>query len=209
MKIVMVTAIPGMLEQFHANVIAIWRGGGVPQEWIDATIIVLHKTDRTECGNYRGISLVAHAGNVLKVMARRLSNYCAREDILAEEQCGFRPKRSTIDMIFVVRRLRQLARKKSTLLYMCFVDLTKAYSSVDRTLLWAVLARFRVPPKMVAVIRHIHDGMRARIRTDDGECSDWFSVERGLRQRCVLAPLLFNIFFTAVLRVTVERLVAV
>ena len=92
---------------------------------------------------------------------------------------------------------------------MCFLDHTKAYHSVDWTLLWTVLARFGVPPKMLAVIRHFHDGMRARIRTDDGECSDWFSVERGLRQRCVLAPLLFNIFFTAVLRVTVERLVAV
>ena len=88
---------------------------------------------------------------------------------------------------------------------MCFVDLTKAYDSVDRTLLWTVLARFGVPPKMLAVIRHFHDGMRARMRTDDGECSDWFGVEQGLRQGCVLAPLLFNIFFTAVLRVAVGR----
>ena len=88
---------------------------------------------------------------------------------------------------------------------MCFVDLTKAYDSVHRTLLWAVLARFGVPPEMLAVIRHLHDGMRARIQTDDGECSDWFCVEQGLRQGCVLAPLLFNIFFAAVLRVAVER----
>ena len=104
-----------ILKQFHAIVIAIWRGGGVPQEWKDATIIVLHKKDRTERGRYRGISLVAHAGKVLlKVIANRLSNYCERADILPEEQCGFRPQRSTIDMIFVVRRLHQLARKKST-----------------------------------------------------------------------------------------------
>ena len=59
--------------------------------------------------------------------------------------------------------------KKSTPLYMCVVDLTKLYDSVDRTLLWAVLARFGVPPKMAADIRHFHDGMRARTRTDNGE----------------------------------------
>ena len=52
---------------------------------------------------------------------------------------------------------------------MCFVDLAKAYDSVDRALLWTVLAWFGVPRKTLAVIRHFHNGMRARIRTNDGE----------------------------------------
>ena len=45
-----------------------------------------------------------------------------------------------------------------------------------------VLARFVVPPKMLVVIRHFQDGMSVRIRTDDGECSEWFAVGQGLRQ---------------------------
>ena len=90
MKIVMVTAIS--------------RDGGVPQERKYVTIMVLpKKKNRTECGNYRGISPVAHAGEVLlKVITNRLSNYCEREDILPEEQYGFKPLRPTIDMIFGV-----------------------------------------------------------------------------------------------------------
>ena len=75
-------------------------------------------------------------------------------------------------MIFVVRRLHQLARKKKTYLYMCFVDLAEAYDSVDRALAWTVLARFGVLRKMLAVTRHFHDGNRARIRTDKNEYSD-------------------------------------
>ena len=53
--------------------------------------MVLHKkNDRTECGNYRGISLVAHAGKILpKIIARHLSEYCERVEILPEEQSGF------------------------------------------------------------------------------------------------------------------------
>ena len=139
------------------------------------------------------------------ISVRRLRVYCESSGILPEEQSGFRPNRSTTDMMFVVRRLQELARKKRIPLYACFIDLTKAYDSVDRTLLWKVLARFGVPQKMISVIRQFHDGMRACVRLDDGECSEWFPVEQGLRQGCVLAPLLFNIFFAAVTHMAFTR----
>ena len=158
--------------------------------------MVLHKKkDWTEYGNYRGISLVAHAGKILlKIIARHLSEYCERVGILPEEQkSGFRPNRSTTDMMFVIRRSQELARKKRIPLYVvCFIDLTKAYDSVDRTLLWTVLVRFGVPQNMISVIRQFHDGMRACVRLDDRVCSRWFAVEQGLRQGCVLALLLFQ-----------------
>ena len=70
-------------------------------------------------------------------------------------------------MMYVIRRLQELARKKRISLYVCVIDLTKAYDSVDRTLLWTVLARFGVPQIMISVIRQFHDGMRACVRLDD------------------------------------------
>ena len=192
-----------IVDEFYKIVLAVWKKEEVPQQWKDAVIKVLHKkSDKTQCGNYRGISLVAHAGKViLKVVAWRLSGYFEEKGFLPEEQCGFRPGRSTSDMVHVIRRLQEMGRAANTPLYMCFVDLQKAYDSVDRTLLWKILARYGVPAKMISVIRQFHDGMRACVRLDDGECSEWFDVLQGLRQGCVLAPLLFNIFFTAVLTV--------
>ena len=94
-------------------------------QWIYAIIMVLHKKkDRAECGSHRGISLVAYAGKILlKIVARRLSEYCERVGILPEEQSGFRPNRSTTDMMFVIRRLQVLVRKKRVPLYVCFIDL--------------------------------------------------------------------------------------
>ena len=105
---------PTLRRRLLDIVVRIWRGGEVPQQWKDVIIIVLRKKkDRTECGNYRGISLVAHAGKILlKIIARRLSEYCERVGILPEEQSGFRPNRSTTNMMFVVCRLQELARKK-------------------------------------------------------------------------------------------------
>ena len=140
--------------------------------------MVLHKKkDRTEYGNYRGISLVAHAGKILlKIIARRLSEYCERVGILPEEQSSFRPDRSTTDMIFSAHRLKELAWKKHIPLYVCFIDLTKAHDSVDRTLPWTVLARFGVPQNIILVIRQFHDDMRACVRLEDRMCSGWFTV---------------------------------
>jgi len=198
---------PDILQHFHSILLAVWREGEVPQQWKDATIKVLHKKkDRSDCGNYRGIALVSHAGKVLlKIVAHRLSGHCETGGILPEEQCGFRPGRSTVDMLFVMRRLQELGRRRKIPLYMCFIDLQKAYDSVDRELLWKVLARIGVPETMIAVIRQFHDGMRARVRTDDGEYSEWFEVKQGLRQGCVLSPLLFNVFFAAVLHIVLLR----
>ena len=97
---------PALRRRLLDIVVRIGRGarcrgsGNMPSPWYST------KKDRTECGNYRGISPVAHAGKiVLKIIARRLSEYCERARILPEEQSSFRPNRSTIDMMFVIRRL--------------------------------------------------------------------------------------------------------
>ena len=74
-------------------------------------------------------------------------------------------------MMFVVRRLEELGRTSNTSLEICFIDLAKAYDSVDRVLLWVVLSRFGVPRRMIKVIRMFHDGMRARVQLYGGDFS--------------------------------------
>ena len=108
-------------------------------------------------------------------------------------------------MTFVVHRLQEIGRKAGASLFVCFIPLQKAYDTVDRTLLWQVLTRIGVPPQMLAVIQQFHDGMRACVQPDDGVCLNWFEVEQGLRQGCMLSPLLVNIFFAAVLTVVLQR----
>ena len=51
--------------------------------------------------------LAGGAGKILlKIIARRLSEYCERVGIQPQQQSGFRPNHSTIDMMFVIRRLQ-------------------------------------------------------------------------------------------------------
>lgn len=73
------------------------------------------------------------AGKVLlKVVARRLVEYCKRKGLLPEEQSGFPPFRLTTDMVFVVRRLQKLGQKTRVQLF--FFDIQKPFDSVDRNL---------------------------------------------------------------------------
>ena len=64
---------------------------------------------------------------------------------------------------------------------------------------------FFASQNMVPVVRQFHDGMLACVRFDDRVCSRWFAVEQGLCQGCMIAPLVFHIFFAAVINVTYMR----
>ena len=64
-----------ILRAFHGFILAVWREEKVPQVWKDAVFLVLYKKEPAECGNYRGIFLVAHAGKLLlKIVERRLES---------------------------------------------------------------------------------------------------------------------------------------
>ena len=106
-------------------------------------------------------------------------------------------------MMFLVQRLQEIGRKAGVSLIMCLIDLHKSFNTVDRTPLWQVLTRIGVPPQKIAVIQHFDEGMRACVRLDASVCMDWFEVEQGLRQGCVLSPLVFNILFAAMLAVLI------
>ena len=86
---------PTVLQEFHRVVKLVWHQRKVSQRWREAVIKVLHnKKDRAGCGNYHGISLVAHAGKVfIKIVATRLSVYNKAKNLLSEGQCGFLPHR--------------------------------------------------------------------------------------------------------------------
>ena len=178
----------------------IWDSESVPQEFKDANIIHLYKRkgNRSCCDNHRGISLLATGGKILaRIIANRLSSQVA-EKILPESQCGFRPGRGTVDMIFTARQIQEKCREQNRDLYMVFIDLTKAFDTVSRDALWQVLHKFGCPDKFVNIIKSFHEGMAARV-SEEGRLSEPFEVNNGTKQGCVLAPLLFNIFYAAML----------
>ena len=98
-------------------------------------------------------------------------------------------------MIFVAQ---EKVREQMCQLYMCFFDLKKAYDSVPRDALWLLLTRLGFPSKLVHILRGLHVNTEASVRVD-GVLSEPFQVSTGLKQGCLLAPFLFNLYFNKVM----------
>ena len=97
--------------------------------------------------NHRGISLLSHAGKILaRVLLNRLIHHLESNVLLPESQCGFRSGRGTADMIFAVRQLQEKCQEQNQALYLTFVDLTKAFDTVCRDGLWAIMKKYGCPP---------------------------------------------------------------
>ena len=100
-------------------------------------------------------------------------------------------------LIFVARLLQEKCREQNRHLYIAFIDLAKAFDTINRSILWTILTKFGCPPIFLDVLRDFHDGMTARV-SYCSSVSDFFPVRVGVRQGCVLAPVIFNFFMAAV-----------
>ena len=89
--------------------------------------------------------------------------------------------------------------------HLCFVNLSKAYNSVNGIVMLAVLGSYGVPQQLVEIIQDLYTGTQCQVRTEDGE-SQAFEAKTGVRQDCVLSPLLFNCFMDRVVKDMAETL---
>ena len=85
------------------------------------------------------------------------------------------------------------AREHQRDLYMCFIDYKKAFDCVDHERLWVILGDMGVPVHLIVLLRRLYTNQEATVRTEFGE-TDNIDTGKGVRQECILSPLLFNIY---------------
>ncbi len=158
-------------------------------------IIPLHKNGSvSEANNYRGITLVSCMAKLFtKILNKRMQDWSDSNDVITDAQFGFRKGRSTVDAIFVLHELIVKTLNENNRLYCAFVDLKKAFDSVNRNAPWLKMYKCEIGGKMLRIVRSMYFTVKSCVR-HCGTYSDCFEYAIGLRQGDVLSPLMFSVF---------------
>ena len=182
----------------------IWSEEKMPEGWKKGLLIKLPKKgDLSYCKNWRGIMLLNMASKVFcRVILEHIKT--ALDGKLREEQAGFRAGRSCTDEIATLRIIVEQSIEWQSSLYINFIDFEKAFDSISREVLWKLLRHYGMPDKMVTIIRVLYEGFSAQV-VHNGQRTQPFNMRTGVRQGCLLSPLLFLVALDWVTRAAFDR----
>ena len=182
------------LENLFAKIISEEK---VPTDWNKCKIKLIHKggnKNRKDLRNYRPIALINTVSKIFcSLLNDSLIKSIEENEVLGEEQQGFRRERRGEDNLFILNEIIENHKKNNKNLYLCFIDIEKAYDKVNRELLIKVLGKVGLPAKVVNIIKSLYLDTRATYMLGEFE-TDWVDIENGVRQGCVMSPTLFNLY---------------
>ena len=141
-------------------------------------------------------------GKILRrIILQRLID--ALEEILRDQQMGFRKNRSCTDHIATLRIIAEQSLEWNSSLYITFIDFEKAFDSVDHNTLWKILRHYGIPEKFIAIIQQSYYNSQIRV-IHNRELTPPFSVKTGVRQGRILSPMLFLLVIDWIMKTTTE-----
>lgn len=182
---------------------AIWESEHLPSDWLEGILIKIPKKGSLSlCNNYRGITLLSIPSKVLaKVLLCRINEKL--DNTLRKQQAGFRANRSCVDQINTIRIIVEQVNEWQTSLQLCFVDYSTAFDSLSRLHIWDSLKNRGIPPKLINLIRAQYNGFKCRV-LHNGLLSEPINTVAGVRQGCLLSPILFLIVLDDILGTAID-----
>ena len=111
---------------------------------------------------------------------------------LPNVQAGFRKGRGTREQIANICWIMEKAREFYKIISFCFIDYAKAFDCVDHNKLWKILKEMGIPDHLTCILRNLHAGQEATLRTGHGT-TDWFQIRKGVHQGYILSSCLLTV----------------
>jgi hypothetical protein len=189
----MIYLLVGIMVKLFNGLLAL---GSIPPSWLATAIRPVPKT--AEPSTLNDTRPIAVGSSIPKLFAAtfnaRLVHWAEARNKRAPQQAGFRPRMSTTHHLFALRHMIDWHRSAGEPLYMAFVDFSKAYDSVNRTLLWHKLEHLGVRGAFLKTLQGLYDGDGAYVQLD-GCRTERFLCTTGVKQGCPLSPTLFSLYF--------------
>ena len=112
---------------------------------------------------------------------------------LPDVQAGCGKGRRTRDQIANICWIMEKAREFQKPINFYFIDYTKAFDCVDQNKVWEILKEMGTPDHRTCLLRNLYAVQEATVRTGHGK-TDWFQIDKGVRQGCILSPCLFSLY---------------
>ena len=155
---------------------------------------IYKKGDSSIVSNYRGVSFMnAIAKLLMSVLNERLSRWVENNKIMSEFQAGFRKNFSTVDNLYNLAAIVHLKFNEKKKVYALFVDLKAAFDKIPRKLLMFKLRSLGLSSKFVNFVEEMYKST-ASVVWNGSELSERFNTLSGVKQGCILSPLLFTLY---------------
>ena len=174
----------------------ILKSGKTIPDWMIGMIVPIHKKgDKSQASNYRGITLLSCLGKLfLTILNNRLTKFVGDKGILSSSQLGFIKGNRTSDAHIILNNIiEEHCHMKKKRVFGCFIDFAKAFDSVPRDILLKKLLKYGINGNLFNIIKSLYVGDKACIKIGNS-ITGTFKINQGVRQGCILSPLLFNIF---------------
>ena len=156
----------------------------------------IHKKGmKDDPNNFRGIAVASCFGKLFNtILKNRLQSFCDENDLINPAQISGKKGARTADHLTVIRFLIEKYTKEGKKLFVCFFDLKKAFDSVNRlTLFYKLLQKYKIGGRFLKMLQDIYDNNQMFIKVKSG-LTQPFLTTVGVKQGCVLSPLIFNLF---------------
>ena len=174
---------------------AIW-----PDAQKTAEVIPVHKSKEKHIAtNYRPISLISNIAKILeKIIHNKITNFMNKCEILAKNQYGFRKNESTKDALSLISNAIYGKLDKSTPIAIIFLDLAKAFDTVNRQILLDKLYNYGIRGSAINLIKSYLGNRLQKVKLNNVN-SQFLSVNMGVPQGTILGPLLFLLYINDLL----------
>ena len=122
---------------------------------------------------------------------------------LREEQAGFRKGRSCTEQIFVLQNIIEQCIEWQSTIYLNFIDFQKAFDSIHRETMWKILRLYGIPEIIIRIIQALYNDFTCSV-LHNGNLTPWFAVQSGVKQGCMLSPLLFLTVLDWIMKETIK-----